>query len=146
MANVFDRFDPPAAKKAGSNPFDQFDTPAGEYDWQAEEARASGLPESETPIGTLAPTEVRLGGVSYAPDGTPDYSAALGKSEGGLGQSLLRGFVGRGPDIVANMLELPATANEALIRATGAEPSETGVFAGMRGLWRGGAAAARGRG
>lgn len=143
MPNVFDQFDAKPANTAGANPFDQFDTPAGEYDWQAEEAKAAGLPAPATPLGELAPTEVRLGGVSYAPDGTPDYSAALGRSDGGVGQSLLRGIVGRGPDIVANMLELPATANEALIRATGAEPSETGVFAGMRNLWRTGADAVR---
>ena len=94
--------------------------PADNYAAEADalEAAAAALPAPATPLGNLAPTEVRFGGVSYAPDGTPDYSAALGKSEGGLGQSLLRGFVGRGPDIVANMLELPATANEALIRAS----------------------------
>jgi hypothetical protein len=55
MPNVFDRFDAAPAPKAGANPFDQFD---GEYDWQAEEAKAAGLPAVATPIGEAATTEV----------------------------------------------------------------------------------------
>lgn len=90
-----------------------------------------------------APAKPATPGVTYDVNGVPDYSSALNSSEGGLGQSLMRGIFGRGPDIVANLIEMPATANEAVIRSTGAEPSQTGVFSGMRDLLRKGAGAVR---
>jgi len=120
----------------------------GEYtpeEIAALEAEAAGLPAPASPLGETPATTVRFNSplVAYDDAGIPDYSAALNSSEGGLGESLMRGLFGRGPDIVANMIEAPATVNEAVIRATGATPSDTGLFAGMRGALRKGAGALR---
>lgn len=121
----------------------------GEYtpeEIAALEAQAAGLPAPATPLGEVAPTEVRFNSplVSYDVAGVPDYSAALGQAdEGGLGRIGLRALVGRAPSIIANAIEVPATVNEALTRALGMEPSDTGLFGAMRNSLRSGAESVR---
>lgn len=78
--------------------------------------------------------------------GAPDYSAAFRdpvEDASSFGKIGLRALVGRIPELVANVVELPANANEALIRSTLGEPSDEGVFASMRSALRQGAGAIR---
>lgn len=78
--------------------------------------------------------------------GVPDYSGVFRDPEAdndGFGAIALRSLVGRAPEIIANLVELPANANEALTRSLGMTPSDTGVMGRMRGLLRSGAEGVR---
>lgn len=91
-----------------------------------------------------APNAVRLG-----EDAAPDYAGVFRPSveeNGGVGRGALRAMVGRVPDLIAGALELPANANEAVIRALGMEPDPDGVFGAIRGGLRNASDAVRGLG
>lgn len=76
----------------------------------------------------------------------PDYSGVFrddAADNDGFGNIALRAIAGRVPELVANAIELPANANEALTRALSMEPSPGGLFGAMRGALRNTAGAVR---
>lgn len=141
MADLWEEFDRIHAKKpaaaSGDALWAEFDQqPAlGDYDYEAvERATAAGLAGDSAPINT-EPTLPVYAGVPTAPDGTPDYSGAFA-DRGDVGAMGLRALVGRVPQLLSNLVELPANANEAVVRALGMEPDDTSLFGSMRGTLR----------
>lgn len=130
-----------------------------DYDFAAVEreaaAQSPGLPVNDAaPVVATPDFSSVIGGSIGSTEGpgvpmrggVPDYSGVFRDPEAdndGFGAIALRALVGRAPEIVANLLELPANANEAITRTLGMEPSDTGPFGYMRRALRGGADAVR---
>lgn len=133
---------------------------ADDYDFTAVEreaaAQSPGLPVSDAAPVVATPDFRNVIGASIGTTaegppvpmrgGVPDYSGVFRDPEAdndGFGAIALRALVGRAPEIVANLIELPANANEAITRTLGMEPSDTGIMGRMRGVLRSGADAVR---
>lgn len=138
MANPFDQFDNAPARKAG-NPFDEFD--AKPVRAAADFSNVQGGSDStERVLGD----DARFDDIRYSEDGVPDYRRAFVDNPSSFRKIGLRALVGRAPELLANLVELPANANEAVTRALGMTPAESGTpFSAMRNTLRSGSSAIR---